>query len=231
MSIPRGVPSKLSGVKVALMMSLLIGATISLAACEPKEPTKPSGDTTALMLCDLQRSFLQPSGAMPVARDEVEPLIRAVNAMIDAAHDQVVPVIYIRDEYSPFQLIGNLLRHYAALRYEAGSAFDPRVNSTAGVCFSKQSSDAFSNDAFESYLLTAGIGRLVIAGVFAERCVLETAESASARGYKVTVINNAVASSSDGTRDTALRQLKDAGAQVESSEEFITSLGGEKSGG
>jgi nicotinamidase-related amidase len=166
---------------------------------------------------------------MPVARDEVVPLIEAVNAIIDTARHHVIPVIYVRDEYSPFQFISNLLRHGAALRYEAGSAFDPRVDSTAGVCFSKQSADTFSNDAFESYLQTAGIGRLVIAGVFADRCVLETAKSASARGYKVAVISDGVASSSNAARDNALRQLKDAGAQVETSEEFITSLGGEKS--
>lgn len=217
-------------VKVGLMMSLLIGAAITLASCDRDEQTKPSGDTTALVLCDLQRSFLQSNGEMPVARDEVDPLIKAVNAIIDAAHHRVVPVIYIRDEYSPFQFIGNLFRHGAALRYEAGSAFDPRVNSTAGVCFSKQSADAFSNEAFESYLQTTGIGRLVIAGVFADSCVLETAKSARARGYKVTIISDAVASSSNSGRDNGVRQLKDAGAEVETSEEFIMSLGGEKSG-
>jgi nicotinamidase/pyrazinamidase len=226
---PREVRSKLSGIKVALMMPLVIGAALTLAACEPQEMTKPTGDATALVLCDLQRSFLEPSGAMPVAQDEVEPLINAVNASVDAAHNQVVPVIYIRDEYSPFQFIGNFSRDYAALRYEAGSAFDPRVNSTAGVSFTKQSPDAFSNDAFESYLETIGIGRLVMAGVFADRCVLETAKSASARGYKVTIISDAVASSSNAARDDALRQLKDSGVQVESSKEFIASLDGEKS--
>jgi len=42
--------------------------------------------------------------------------------------------------------------------------------------------------------------------------------------------DDAVASSSNAARDNALRQFKDAGAQVETSEEFITSLGGEKSG-
>jgi len=81
------------GLKDALMMSLLIGAAISMAACDRNEPTRSSGDATALVLCDLQRSFLQSRGAMPVARDEVVPLSEAVNAIIDAAHDQVVPVL------------------------------------------------------------------------------------------------------------------------------------------
>src|SRR5690349_18795417 len=103
------------GLKVALMMSLLIGATMAIGACGHEETTKPSGDATALVLCDLQRSFLQSNGEMPVARDEVVPLIEAVNAIIDAARHHVIPVIYVRDEYSPFQFISNLLRHGAAL--------------------------------------------------------------------------------------------------------------------
>jgi len=181
----------------------------------------------ALVLCDLQRSFLQSDGAMPVAREQINPLIAAVNPTIDAARDHVVPVIYIRDEYSPFRFVGNFLRHYAALRFEAGSALDPRVDSTAGVIFSKQSADAFSNDAFESHLRTIGIGRLVIAGVLADGCVLETAKSARARGYQVAIIEDAVAASSDEARDNALQRLKESGVRIESSKDFIASLGRE----
>lgn len=84
--------------------------------------------------------------------------------------------------------------------------------------------------------------------------MLETAKSASARGYGVTIISDAVASvfiqsaavslmsgahpilrsaaedlEQRGARQRPEAPLKDPGAQVESSEEFMTSLGGEKS--
>ena len=100
-----------------------------------------------------------------------------------SARKQVVPVIYLKDEFSRFQFIGNFARDDAALRYEPGSAFDPRVDSTAGVYFTKECEDGFSNSYFASQLNTIQAGRLVIAGVYANRSVLETAKTAIARGY------------------------------------------------
>jgi nicotinamidase-related amidase len=207
----------------AVAMVFAAFVLMAIGGCEEGHRAAKSNDP-ALVLIDLQRSFLTPTGERPVAETQVDPLIKAVNGMIDAARKQVVPVIYIKDEFSRFQFIGNLARDDAALRYEPGSAFDPRIDYAAGVYFTKQCEDGFSNSYFESHLNTLEVGRVVIAGVYANRSVLETAKSAIQRGFGVTVLSDAVAAESDAARDSALRQLKEAGAEIQTSDQFIASL-------
>jgi nicotinamidase-related amidase len=221
-------------VKTAAMILVAIGLLMTMSACEEEQrPPETRGGATAIVLLDFQLSFLSPDGRMAVARNQAEPMIKAANAIIAAARKQVVPVIYVKDEFSPFQFAGNMSRGYAAMRFEAGSALDPRLDGNAGIYLTKDGRDAFSNPYLDSHLKAINAGHLVIAGVHAERSVLETTRSALAHGYKVTVIGDAVATDSDEARAAALRQLKDAGAQIQTSDEFIASLtgGGQKQGG
>ncbi len=214
---------------VRVKAGLLIFAAIALmilGGCESeRRAVESKGNAPALVLIDLQQSFLASQGARPVAENEVDPMVKAVNAMIGAARKDVVPVIYFKDEFSRFQFVGNMVRNDAALRYEAGAAFDPRIDDTAGVYFTKQCPDGFSNPYFESHLKAISAGRIVVAGVYADSSILETAKSAIGRGYGVTIISDAVAAESDAARDAALKQLKDAGAQIQTSQEFLASLG------
>jgi nicotinamidase-related amidase len=211
--------------KAALRLTLVLGLMMTVSACEREgRPAESQGTTTALMLMDFQRDFLQADGRKPVAQNEVEPMIKAANAMIDAMRKLPLPVIYIRDEFSQFQFISNMRRNYAALRTEPGAEFDPRIDYLAGVYFTKDEGNAFSNPRLESHLRTIGCANIVIAGVFANRSMFWTAKRAMRLGYKVTVISDAVAAASDGTREAALNDLKQAGAKVETSVQFISSL-------
>lgn len=219
--------------KAAAMLLVAIGLMMTMSACEEEaRPPEAKGGATAIVLLDFQVSFLSPDGRMAVAQNQVEPMIKAANAIIAAARKQVVPVIYVKDEFSPFQFAGNMSRDYAAMRFEPGSALDPRLDGNAGIYLTKDGRDAFSNPYLDSHLKAINAGHLVIAGVHAEQSLLETARSALAHGYKVTVIGDAVASDSDEARAAALKQLKDAGAQIQTSDEYIASLaGGQKQGG
>jgi nicotinamidase-related amidase len=210
-------------VKAAAMLLVAIGLMITLGACEEGRPPEARGGATAIVLIDFQVSFLSPHGRMAMPQDQIEPMIKAANAIIGAARKQAVPVIYVKDEFSPFQFAGNMSRDYAAMRFEPGSALDRRLDGDAGIYLTKEGRDAFSNPYLDSHLKAINVGHLVIAGVHAERSVLDTTRSALAHGYKVTVIGDAVASDTDEARATALKQLKDAGAQIQTSDEFIAS--------
>ena len=83
---------------------------------------------------------------------------------------------------------------------------------------------------FEEHLQLIGAGHLVLAGTYPERAVLETAREAKRRGYEVTVISDAVASSDAQRRDAALHALQQGGVAIETSDQFITSLGQEGKG-
>lgn len=211
--------------KAALVMTLLFALTISLGACqEEKRAPEPMGACVALMMIDLQRDFLQADGRMPIAQSQADSVIKAANDVVAAAREHLLPVIYIRDEFTPWVLIGNMSRNFAAMRYAQGAEFDPRIDSTAGMYLAKEGASAFSNSAVEPQLKQLGCGRIVIAGVYANRSVMQTAKDAMALRYSVTVISDAVGGKSDEARDAALKELKGAGAQVETSAEFVASL-------
>jgi nicotinamidase-related amidase len=207
------------------MFAATLSLMLMLGACAKNEPVDFKDPRTALVLIDFQNDYLRPGGRMAVAQDQVDPMLNAANAMIEAARKNEIDVIYVRDEFSRFEFIRNMLRNDAALRYEPGSALDPKLDGTAGVYFNKEHGDAFSNSEFGSHLEALNLGNLIIAGVFAGGSVAATTRDAIKRGYKVTVISDAIAGANEEARDKALAELKGAGAQIETSAQFIASLG------
>jgi len=200
-------------------LSLLV-----LGACQRERRAVNKTGATVLVLIDYQEDFLDPNGRMPIASNQIEPMLKATNEMVAAARGQLVPVVYTMAEHTPFDMIGNVTRHYAAMRYESGSTLDPRVDSYAGVYFTKSEPGAFTNPQFEAHLQVLDCGRLVIAGVYANRAVIATAKQAIARGYRVTVISDAIGAATEEQRDAALGEMKKDGVQIESSTDFIASL-------
>jgi nicotinamidase-related amidase len=196
-----------------------------VSACGGERREIPKSSASALMVIDCQRDYLQAHGRMPVAQDQVAAMIKAVNSTIAAARKQAIPVIYTMNEFAPWDFIGNAKRNHAAARYTSGQTFDPRIDDTAGVYFTKDHHDAFSNKEVESHLAIIETSQLVFAGVYAESAVLDTAKQALKMGYKVTVISDAVAGASDAAREKALNELKSAGAEIKSSSEFISGFG------
>jgi nicotinamidase-related amidase len=196
---------------------------LGVSACIKERPPL-RGSVTVLVLLDDQRDYLSPRGRMPVAQDEVGPLVKGTNAMIATMRDHALPVIYTLNEFNPFEALGNFHRRFAAMRYEPGQTLDTRIDNVAGVYFTKGDWSAFANPQFDEHLQLLGAGHLVLAGAYAERSVLATARDAMRRGYQVTVISDAVASSNAERRDAALQELKQAGAQVEPSDQFLGSF-------
>lgn len=206
--------------RCAIALALILG----ISACGER-PEVPKNGGTALLVIDCQRDYLEANGRMPVAQDQAEPMIKNVNNLIAAMHNQAIPVIYTENEFPPWDFFGNLSRNYAASRYTAGQTFDTRLNDTAGIYLTKHRPDAFTNDQMQSHLGIINVSNLVLSGVFAEKSVLDTAEAALKMGYHVTVISDAVAGASDAERDKALNEMKAAGADVKTSSEFISSFG------
>src|SRR5579859_3033101 len=206
-----------------LTLSAAIVAIFMVCGCEG-QPAKAHGDNTALMLIGYQGDYLEADGRLPVAQDQVAPMIQATDAMVDAARKNRVGVFYIRDEASPFAFLSNHYRHDATPRLWAGSQLDERADVFAGPSFAKQHRDAFSNSALEPWLNEQEVGRLIVGGAYVERSVLASVKTALRLGYKVTVVSDAVAGASDDWRDQALKSLKDAGAEIETSQQVASEV-------
>jgi nicotinamidase/pyrazinamidase len=177
--------------------------------------TPPLGGGAALLVLDLQVDFVDPAGRLPISPDQIAPVLAAANRAIAAAKSRHLAVAYIGNEYGFWDIPGNWFRR-AAMKSSFGSALDPLVTRIAGApYFVKHRGDAFSNDALERFLVSNDIGRVVLAGVYADACIYCTARSAINRGYRVTVLADAVGAASDEDRRAALRSLSRLGVEIE----------------
>jgi len=210
-------------VRSLITLSAAIAVMFIVSGCEG-QPTKARGDNTALMLIGYQGDYLEADGRLPVAQNQVAPMIEATKTIVDAARKNAVGVFYIRDESSPFTFISNHYRNQATQRLWGGSQLDERADVFAGPDFAKMHRDAFSNSALEPWLNEQNAGRLVVGGAYVERSVLASVKTALRLGYKVTVVSDAVAGKSAQWRDQALKSLKDAGANLETSQQVASEL-------
>lgn len=186
-----------------------------IAGDAPGEPiASPRPPGLCVVALDLQRDFLADDARLPVPRGTVEPLLAASNRVLDEAAQHGARVVYVRNVFRRSDRIGNLVRGHAAVEASDGVALDPRVHLVSDHVFDKSTRDAFHDDAFDAWLRREQIGALVLLGVFAEACVRATALGARHRGYRVTMVRDAIAARSERSRDSVLHALDRAGAHI-----------------
>ncbi|MFJ3386982.1 cysteine hydrolase family protein [Lysinibacillus sp. NPDC086135] len=175
------------------------------------------------MVLDIQNDYLSNQARMPVAKHQIEPILKGINDLIKRAERSNVPILYIRNEFERKQVLSNLLRKFTALKGSKGAEMDKRLLKAEGVYFSKNKADAFSNPSLMKYLNNNGIHELIVTGVFIEGCVTATVEGALARNFAVTVVGDAVAGATDQSKETALIRLATQDILILSSEQIFES--------
>jgi nicotinamidase-related amidase len=168
----------------------------------------------ALLLIDFQRDFLADDGRMPVARNQVIPVLAATRAAIDRARCEGKLIVKIGNEFRRGDIIGNLARHHAAVACGPGTRWDPRADIDGAVYLAKWKADAFCNPELHRLLAGHRIEQVLLAGLYARACVTATGKGALARGLRVMVLADAVACRSDATREAALSRLERLGAEL-----------------
>jgi nicotinamidase-related amidase len=166
----------------------------------------------ALMLIDFQADFLDDDGRMPVARAHVAPMIAAAAEAIDLFNRCGRPVVAVGNEFRRSDIVMNILRRYASVEGSPGARWDDRVPLDGAKYFPKWGDSAFGNAELEPWLRAQGIGTLIIGGLMARACVTATAKAAMARGFRVMLIEPAIACVSDTSRERALARLARKGA-------------------
>jgi len=184
------------------------GAAINASTTPRNESPK-----TALLVLDMQEDFLGDQAKMPIKKEQIPAVTAVVNSLIDEFEKDGRQIIYIKSEF-PVIALGNKLRHYAAIKGSAGTNIYKKIRISGDVIFSKKTPDAFSNHDFEKYLSANGINRLVITGVFADQCVLDTTLAALDKKYQVTFIRNGVGARSEKDVNKACEKVKQKGGEV-----------------
>ncbi len=176
---------------------------------------------TGLLLIDLQRDFLEPAGRLPVGDKQADNVIECSLRLIASCGNRGVQPIFIVNQFSARDRLGNFFRRHSAIAGSAGAEIDPRLASQGFPCFTKESSDAFSNPELDIFVRARGINHLIIVGVYAEGCVLATVKGAIKRGYEVTVASDGVESNKKWKKQLAFWDLRRRGANIVSSNEIL----------
>ncbi len=168
----------------------------------------------ALVVLDLQEGYRGTNNRQPVTIPPAFGLIATVNRLIDNATLSGMEVAYIRQLFS-----NNLIVRLHGGKKQGRVVIDHRIKVINGNDFEKNRTDAFSNRQFEQLLIDRQVDELYLVGVDAAFCVYYTALGALNRGYKVTVVADAVMSRNK--MEGVLAKYRRQGIGVISSHELI----------
>ena len=178
------------------------------------EPIALDLSTTALLIIDMQRDFLEPGGFGETLGNDVSRLagaVKPIGAVLAAAREMGMPVIHTREGHLPDLSdappakvergapslrigdpgpMGRIL-----IRGEAGHDIIPELYPVAGeIVIDKPGKGAFYATELGEVLEKYGIENLLVCGVTTEVCVNTTVREANDRGYRCVVISDGCAS-------------------------------------
>lgn len=185
--------------------------------------------STALLVIDMQRDFLDPRGYAARAGLEIGRLrgaIPGVARLLSAAREAALFIVHTREANAPDLSdvppafldatrrsgapvgsagpLGRLL-----IRGEPGAGIIDDVAPLPGeVAIDKPGFSAFEGTSLQAMLVTRGIRTLLICGITTEVCVSSTLRTAIDRGFRCVTLRDACASGYPDLHDAALRMIE-----------------------
>jgi nicotinamidase-related amidase len=202
----------------------------STVAAEPG-PIDLDWSTTALLIIDMQRDFMEPGGFGETLGNDVSQLARAVKpiaAVLKAARDTGMLVVHTREGHLPDLSdappakvergapslrigdpgpMGRIL-----IRGEAGHDIIPALYPVEGeIVIDKPGKGAFYATSLGADLKAREISTLLVCGVTTEVCVNTTVREANDRGYRCVVLADGCASYFPEFHEMGLKMIKAQG--------------------
>ena len=170
-------------------------------------PMRLDRDGTALMVVDVQERLFPAMDA-----DHREEVMRNIKVLVTAARRLDLPII-ATEQYP--KGLGHTLRE---LREHFGPDVEPIPKVTFSCC---------GVEPVRARLAASRVRRVVLAGIEAHVCVLQSALDLLAEGYAVHVPADAVTSRTQANWRLGMDQLRQAGATVTSTETTLFQLLGQ----
>lgn len=203
---------------VFLFAYLIIFEQRGKVISEGKPIERYAEQRSALMVIDIQESTTGTVTQYESFAKGSDGLIRTINAVIDQAVQDSMPVIYIRSEIS--DPIINLLNSSMA-KGSVGAALDKRLKVVSYQVFEKDKEDSFCNPELDRFLTLNRINRLLVVGLDAAYCVNSTIKAAQNRGYEIAVITDAVISETDEMKAQMLKEFENRKVELLRADEFL----------
>ena len=203
----------------------------------------PEPGRTALVVVDMQRGFLDPGEAMevPPAR-EIVPVIQR---LLDVFRAKRLPVVFTEFVYSQSVpvLVGSLHPEHRPAPPGAPRGFGrPSSSCLEGTANAetvpdlaprpdemvvrKRGYDAFSGTLLDGALRARNVTSLVVTGTMTDICVLATVTAALHRQYRVTLVEDGVATLWPEIQRAALDIIGRAYGRVVTAKEVIDQISG-----
>ena len=204
--------------------------------------------STALVIIDMQRDFVDPGGFGEALGNDVSLLRKAVpptQRVLAACREAGIAVIHTREGHRP-DLSDLPPSKKARGRLKAGigdagpmgrilvsgeyghDIVDELKPAASEPVIDKPGKGAFYATDLDAVLKSRGVRRLIVCGVTAEVCVNTTVREANDRGYDCLVLEDCVGSYFPEFQKAGLAMIKAQGGifgWVGRSEDFITALG------
>ncbi|MEH2473523.1 nicotinamidase-related amidase [Nitrobacteraceae bacterium AZCC 2161] len=201
-----------------------------VVAAEPG-PIEVDWGSTALLIIDMQRDFMEPGGFGETLGNDVSQLARAVQpiaAVLQAARETGMLVVHTREGHLPDLSdappakvergapslrigdpgpMGRIL-----IRGEAGHDIIPALYPVEGeIVIDKPGKGAFYATSLGADLKAREIDTLLVCGVTTEVCVNTTVREANDRGYRCIVLADGCASYFPEFHEMGLKMIKAQG--------------------
>lgn len=177
--------------------------------------------TDAVLVIDMQNSFLLPRGAMYQHRGgtlrDPEGTTKRIGEVAAAAAARETPVIYTRHCYRPgYADVGSrTLQLFQSMdaeplvrgTWDAGIV-DELSPGPGAVVVDKTRMDAFYNTDLEVLIRGLGATRLVVTGIVTNACVETTTRSAAMRDLDITILEDCCTTYSIEHQTSALQALE-----------------------
>jgi len=178
--------------------------TVQVPDYEIAESVAVEPRSTALVIVDMQRDFVDPDGALPVpGAAESVPRIRR---LLDWARDRGIAVIYTQDTHDPGDPEWSIWPRHVERGTEGWQIVGELAPRAGERIFEKARYDGFYGTGLDHALRVAGIDTLIICGTVANICVHYTAASAGLRWYRVIHPIDALSALTEFDMEAALRQ-------------------------
>jgi len=179
----------------------------------------------AVLVVDVQEDLISRSGRSGLDDRAVQKFLDAINRVSEAARNHGALVAYTRHESNTLsgKLASRIYLNNAGTR-TADNRIHPGVTLLSDHQFVKSKWNAFSSVAFDGFLRANNVDSLCIVGLDGLGSIAETARSAIERGYRVTFINDCIATPAKDEWERLLAAFEEDHAFSVTSGQFLERL-------
>ena len=199
----------------AIGIVVICTAVIVLTSLYISNPTKGAVITrydnpkSALLVIDVQND----TTGNTALYSNTTGFVNNVNQAIIYAQETGMEILYVRNVTGKNPII-QLLSSGKYKDGTEGAEFDRNLQVVNENVFTKSIGDSFSSSGFDDYLRSKNVDTLYIVGADAAACIYSTARGGKNRQYIVNIIEDAIITINEKTRNDMLKKYENDGMKV-----------------